>query len=418
MNLEGAVVETAPFLFLKPFFYWDVILSMTALIKYIALIAGLAGMMEARAQADFRAIDRHALRAPEELRQNLPALTAYLIEPAKNDLVKVRAIYAWIIHHISYDEEAYRNGAGRVNRHNLDILQRRRAVCFGYASLFRDMCAQAGLQAEVVSGYSKGTLTARPNLEEADHAWNAVRIDDRWYLLDATWDSSLLDKENVFVQADGETYFLPEPQMFVLNHLPNLPMWQLLGSPISPSLFEQTSDSIRHYLSSSDSHYHYQDSIRHFFSLEPAERRLWEAEGTYRFNPTEANREDLGHSLVDFAGVRSDLAEALQDRPAQADSLIGLQAEVIALCRRAFTLMTPYQWQKELYINTLLNQAVSLYQQTDRVEEPAPLYDQALAHLAEGESVLSQLPAESYFARYARRQCDRIRGVIEEAMRR
>lgn len=391
---------------------------MNALIKYMILVTGLVCMIKANGQADFRAIDRHALRAPEELHQNLPALTAYLIEPAESDLMKVRAIYSWIIHHIRYDAEAYRNGNKRINQHNLDILRRRRAVCFGYASLFRDMCAQAGLPAEVISGYSKGTLTARPNLEEADHAWNAVRVDDQWYLLDATWDSSLLGKENVFVKTGGEAYFLPGPQVFVLNHLPNLPMWQLLESPITPSLFEQSPDSIRHYLSSADSSYHYPDSIRHFFSLEAAERRLWEAEGTYRFNPTQANRENLGHSLVDFAGERSDHAEALQGRPAQADSLIGLQAEVIALCRRAFTLMTPYQWQKELYVNTLLNQAVSLYQQTDRVEEPATLYDQALAHLAEGELVLSQLPAESYFTRYARQQCDRIRAVIEEARRR
>lgn len=391
---------------------------MTTLIKYILLVAALACFTETRAQADFRAIDRHALRAPEELRQNLPALTAYLIEPAENDLMKVRAIYTWIIHHISYDEEAYRNGNKRINQHNLDILRRQRAVCFGYASLFRDMCSEASLAADVISGYSKGTLTARPNLEEADHAWNAVRIDGQWYLLDATWDSSLLDKANVFVQSGGETYFLPEPQNFVLSHLPNLPMWQLLEAPVSPALFEQAPDSIRHYLSSADTHYHYRDSILHFFSLEPVERRLWEAEGTYRFNPTPANRQNLGHSLMDFAGDRSERAEMLQAQPAPSDSLIDLQAEILALCRRAFGLMTPYQWQKELYINTLLNQAVSLYRQTDRVEEPAPLYGQALAHLAEGELVLRQLPAESYFARYARQQCDRIRSVIEEAMRR
>lgn len=406
------------FCFTEPFRTPGVISSVTGLYKYIILVAGLFLFTPGKGQENFRAIDRHAQRAPEELGQNLPALTAYLIEPATNELERVRAIYFWIILHIRYDEEAYRNGNRRINQHNLDILRRRRAVCFGYASLFRDMCAEAGLRAEVISGYSKGTLTARPNLDEADHAWNAVRIDDQWYLLDATWDSSLLDKESMFVKAGGETYFLPAPQDFVLNHLPNLPMWQLMETPVSPSLFEQASDSIRHYLSSTDANYHYRDSISHFFSLEPAERRLWEAEGTYRFNPTEANRENLGHSLLDFAGERSDLAEALQGRPAQADSLISLQAEIIALCRRAFSLMTPFQWQQELFINTLLNQAVSFYQKTDRVDEPAPLYQQALEQLSEGESILNQLPADSYFARYARQQCDRIRAVIEEAMQR
>lgn len=372
----------------------------------------------ASGQADFRSIDRHARKAPAELQQNLPALTEYLVQPCQTDLEKVRAIYAWITQNIRYDDEAYQQDVRRINQHNADILGRRRAVCFGYATLFRDMCAIANLEAQVVSGYSKGVLTSTPDLEEADHAWNSVRIAGKWQLLDATWGSSLIDKNNEFVLQKEDEYFLSEPQRFVLSHLPNLPMWQLLDCPVTPGVFQQSPDRIEQYLSADTTCYAYADSIHHFLSLPPAQRRLWEAEGAYRFNPTTANRQHFGHSLMDFAAHRTDQADRLQTQPGQTDSLLLVQDAIIQLCERAFSLMTPYDWQKELYINTLINQAVALYQHSARVEKPAASYERALKCLSTSRELLDQLPEDSYFANYARRQYQRIRPVIEEALKR
>ena len=328
---------------------------MTNLIQHITLVICLCFSLNAQGQTNFRTIDRHALKAPKNIHDNLPALTNYLIKPAKNDLEKVRAIHTWIIHHISYDKEAYNNGKRRINQHIADILARKQAVCFGYAQLFQAMCKYAALKAEIISGYSKGTLTAQPDLNEADHAWNAIWVNDQWFLLDATWDSSLLDQNSLFVEGKSETYFLSPPQTFVLTHLPNLPMWQLLDCPISPQSFSQPPDSIRQYLSSVQPCYNFVDSIQQFVSLNQSERRLWDAKSTYQFNPTAANQNNLGHSLIDYASSRSDQLEALQSQPSLMDSLIRVQQEIIDLCTQAFTLMNPYDWQKELYISTLLN---------------------------------------------------------------
>jgi len=391
---------------------------MVKLIRYLALGICLSLFLNVQGQANFAAIDRHARKAPANIHRNLPALTTFLTEPAQNNLEKVRAIYVWMTHHISYDEEAYNNGTRRINQNIADILRRKKAVCFGYATLFQAMCAKAGLEAEIISGYSKGTLTAQPNLKEADHAWNAVWIDDQWYLLDATWGSSLIDKNNAFVEHKSDTYFLTQPQTFILAHLPNLPMWQLLDCPVSPQLFEQSPDSIRRYLSASEPCYSYADSIRYFTALEVPERRLWEMKSTYKFNPTSANRENLGHSLIDYASAQSDQAEVLQNQPELADSLVYIQARIIALCEHAFSLMKPYDWQKELYIGSLLNQAVSLYQQTDQAETPLRLYQQALEHLATGKLFLDQIQKDNYFVNYARQQCNHIREAIQEAMKR
>ncbi|MDX1665894.1 MAG: transglutaminase domain-containing protein, partial [Saprospiraceae bacterium] len=206
---------------------------MTRLILLLLLSIGLVEGY-GQEQASFDKIDRHARQAPAELTPNLAELTAYLIEPAVGDLEKVRSIYTWITHHITYDQKAVEGEkVGRINRNIQDILNRGKAICSGYANLFREMCALADMEAVVVDGYSKGTLTSRPNLKRPDHAWNAVVIDDEWRLLDATWGASVIDRNNDFVQTYRSSYFLTPPELFVLNHLPLDPRWQLLDCPIS-----------------------------------------------------------------------------------------------------------------------------------------------------------------------------------------
>ena len=86
--------------------------------------------------------------------------------------------------------------------------------------------------------------------------------------------------------------------------------------------------------------------------------------------------------------------------------------------KRAFSLMTPYQWQKELYVNILLNQAVALYRQAEQKPHPEVWYGRALQCLEKSEAMLGNLGEESYFANYAREQCRRMRPVIEEALER
>lgn len=357
---------------------------------------------------DYRALDRHARRAPGELREDLPALVAYLIEPAGSEEEKARVIYAWITQHISYDHAAYQAGQGRVNRSNADILRRGKAVCFGYATLFRDMCAEAGLTAEVISGYSKGTLTAVPDLAEVDHAWNAVRLDDAWRLLDATWGSSVLQKDNDFVQTPTEEYWLSPPDRFILHHLPSLPMWQLLDCPIDPATFRQPPAAIQEAVASAKPCFHYTDSIRQWRALPVPQRRLQSARLAYRYHPAPANRNELGHSYFDYAGILSDRAEALQ-ADGQLDSLLRLQNEIIVACAegRRYTEQR-YPWQTELHVNALVNQAVAHYQALDdpiasdagqaTVRTMRQLLEQAM-------SLLDELPADSFYARQVREQC-------------
>lgn len=358
-------------------------------------------LTHAQEDRDYRKIDRHARRAPEELRQDLPGLTAYLAEEAADDVERVRAFFSWIAANIDYDEEAFRDDRRRINRNLSDLLRRRRAVCTGYAQLFQAMCREVSIPCEVITGYSKGTLTTLPDLRKPDHAWNAVMLKGRWHLLDATWGSSVLQRANDFVQIEDESYFLSPPERFIITHLPETPKWQLLACPVSPALFQEPADSITTFLASCDEQFAYQDSIRQWRALSPSLQRLREAEESYRFNPTEANRRTLGHHYMDYAGELADSAETLQYR-GDLDKMMAIQEKVIGFCEKARSFTDSlYRWQRELHINALMNQAVAHYQKAvksnDVNSEQAGLR-QAEKLLMEAKKVIDELTGNSVYA--------------------
>jgi hypothetical protein len=105
--------------------------------------------------------------------------------------------------------------------------------------------SEAGIPVKKVSGFSKGygyspskqfTLYTR-----TDHAWNAVQLEGKWYLLDSTWGAGHHDrKSNMFKKKFDDFYFLTDPKQFVSDHFPYMDdnlkesqKWQLLSKPIS-----------------------------------------------------------------------------------------------------------------------------------------------------------------------------------------
>jgi len=178
---------------------------------------------------ELAAIDAHALDAPEWATSCLTTLSAYLTMPNRDERERARAIFRWITANIAYDAAARDD--------SLDpeaVLRNRRAVCHGYAVLFAAVAESAGMNAEVIVGHSKkfqpaAYADAEPWL---NHSWNAVEIDGEWQLVDCCWGAGYLDEHGRFVQRFTPHYFLAAPEVFVCDHLPADPKWQLVESPI------------------------------------------------------------------------------------------------------------------------------------------------------------------------------------------
>lgn len=139
--------------------------------------------------------------------------TAVLLPFCKSDMDKARCIYSFVTHRIKYD---FSSTAFDAN----DVLKHKYAVCQGYANLIDAMFAEAQLQCKIITGYTKPNLSVRNhNLSRTNHAWNAVKIEGIWQLVDATWGAGFYDYGTRKFTAQYETnYFMASPLMMKYTH--------------------------------------------------------------------------------------------------------------------------------------------------------------------------------------------------------
>lgn len=183
-------------------------------------------------------IDARVLSIGHPRDEAIASFTERLVAGLETPRERLYAIYRWVARYIDYDVESYLSGrlmgAGGAD----NTFRSGRSVCNGYADLLVEMGKVAGLRIEKVEGHAKGFgpgLTTASLQDKENHAWNAVELDGRWYLLDVTWDSGGVDAATrAFVKRSGEPiYFLAQPDLFVTTHYPSAAQWQLLPQPLS-----------------------------------------------------------------------------------------------------------------------------------------------------------------------------------------
>jgi transglutaminase/protease-like cytokinesis protein 3 len=188
-----------------------------------------------------------------------PAVLAQqLTLPYKTEMEKVESIFRWITENISYQSNSPIIRSKQIRKPLEDddtsmilkplnvrvaenVLRRREAVCDGYARLFKTLCDFSGIQSELVTGYATGYRTT---IFRSNHTWNAVSIDNKWYLLDATWASGYINYRGEYVKRYDARYFLTPPHLFIKDHYPEDMKWSLLRNNFVP--FEFNKSPFRH----------------------------------------------------------------------------------------------------------------------------------------------------------------------------
>jgi hypothetical protein len=199
---------------------------------------------------DFAKADSIAFRYEGYSLKKTEQLVDSLTNPLGTDVEKFRAIFRWIADNISYDYQLYlkiiskeakwKNNkkamsrlAERMSEKKLRrMILSRKAICSGYATLLDYMCSLAGIESVFINGHGRtyNLSNGRPN-----HAWNAVKLNGKWYLCDVTWASGWVDSDvQRFFKQFESAYFLTEPSLFICNHYPVEKRWSLLKDP--PSL--------------------------------------------------------------------------------------------------------------------------------------------------------------------------------------
>lgn len=164
-------------------------------------------------------------------------LANLLSRRATTDAEKARIAYAWITHNIRYDVQAFLDKTYTLVSAE-DVLKTRQAVCSGYAVLYEALTRAMGLETVIIIGHAKGSEYGLEDTNDANHAWNATKINDSWYLVDPTWGAGTINGA-AFNPEFNPFYFAPDPSHMVYSHFPEVAEWQLLAQPIQKEAFEQ-----------------------------------------------------------------------------------------------------------------------------------------------------------------------------------
>jgi transglutaminase/protease-like cytokinesis protein 3 len=180
-----------------------------------------------------------ASKTPPTAKASIGSLGAYLGKVAQDEYTQALTIYCWLSQNLRYDYESY--GYWKANLPMAAqapeiVLKRGTAVCSGYSQLFEALCTAAGLECKSINGYAKGAGyqpgdVFMPFL--SNHAWNAVKINGKWELIDATWGDCLGENAtpNFF-------YFCTSPRQLISSHLPIDKQWQLMDEPWTLAAFQ------------------------------------------------------------------------------------------------------------------------------------------------------------------------------------
>jgi hypothetical protein len=115
-------------------------------------------------------------------------LVKKLTEGRESDKDKFDAIFTWVAQNIRYDYATYLAPRGTAAPKLKRILKTQRGICIDYAYLMDTLCQIAGIQNVSVYGYVKDDLfDVDDSLYIDNHAWNAVKLDNYWYVYDVTW---------------------------------------------------------------------------------------------------------------------------------------------------------------------------------------------------------------------------------------
>lgn len=163
---------------------------------------------------------------------------------------KARAAFRWVATNISYDvalsesmnhtsknafsykTEKEREAKDKIFKLDLvhSTMITKKTVCHGYAALMEYLYLKLGLETKIVFGNLRSDPSQIGEMpSELNHAWNVVKIDNKWEFVDTTLAAGFVSsKTNLFKFFFNDAYFCTPPDRFFLNHYPIDEKWLLV----------------------------------------------------------------------------------------------------------------------------------------------------------------------------------------------
>lgn len=153
------------------------------------------------------------------IKEKVNEIVGEIIDDGMSDVEKEMAINAYLCDNACYDDAALENAEKysftQVDEEFYDsftaygILVDGVGVCASYSAAFKLLSDAAGLDSIVVTGYLDGSVP---------HAWNKVKLEDSWYIVDATNNDNDMIHNALLNLSDAAAYgTLVENDSFVMD---------------------------------------------------------------------------------------------------------------------------------------------------------------------------------------------------------
>jgi len=152
---------------------------------------GNENIIEVRYSVD----DAARTKAQKEIAAEVPKVIAKVIKSGMSDREKAKAINDYIVETAKYDQAGFERATSFITLDPLSrghsavgVLVDKTGVCDSYSLAFKVLADAAGLQAVNVTGYINGSPYG--------HAWNKVKMDGKWQVVDPTFNDSDVNEKN------------------------------------------------------------------------------------------------------------------------------------------------------------------------------------------------------------------------------
>lgn len=133
----------------------------------------------------------------------------YNIEFPNNTYEQIKVVHDYIIENTEYDQTI-----SKPNIYSMyGTLINREAVCEGYAKTFKYIMDKLNIPCIIACGVGQNSKG-----ESESHAWNYIKLDNKWYAVDTTWDDPVIIGYGNATNEMRYRYFLKGSNTFFKDH--------------------------------------------------------------------------------------------------------------------------------------------------------------------------------------------------------
>lgn len=149
-----------------------------------------------------------------EVIDKMEEIVSEIITDDMTDYEKELAIHDYIVKNYKYDHENYISDTIPDESYTpYGLLVKGTGVCQAYAEVTKLLLNKVGIECDVVVGTSR----------DENHAWNILKLEDEYYMLDVTWNDPTPDEEG-YVNYD---YFNLTQEQFLQDHSWDTSKWPI-----------------------------------------------------------------------------------------------------------------------------------------------------------------------------------------------